>query len=82
MVTRGHVIVAAVGNDGPAAPPLFPAAYAGVIGVSGVDAKLRVLPESASGPQVDFSASGVVDTKLRGTSFAAPGRPFATVRWK
>lgn len=72
MVARGHVIVAAVGNDGPAAPPLFPAAYAGVIGVSGVDAKLRVLPESASGPQVDFSASGVVDTKLRGTSFAAP----------
>ncbi|GAB6196579.1 S8 family serine peptidase [Lysobacter xanthus] len=72
MVARGHVIVAAVGNDGPAAPPLYPAAYAGVIGVSGVDARLRVLPESASGPQVDFSAAGVVDGRLRGTSFAAP----------
>lgn len=72
MIDRGHVIVAAVGNDGPAAPPLYPAAYAGVIGVSGVDAKLRVLPEAGSGPQVDFSAPGIAGTRLRGTSFAAP----------
>jgi subtilisin family serine protease len=72
MVERGHVVVAAVGNDGPAAPPLYPAAYAGVIGVSGVDAKLRVLPEAGSGPQVDFSAPGIAGTRLRGTSFAAP----------
>ena len=75
MVARGHVIVAAVGNDGPAAPPLYPASYPGVLGVSGVDAKLRVLPEAASGPQVDFAASGVEGAgrrALRGTSFAAP----------
>jgi subtilisin family serine protease len=75
MLARGHVLVAAVGNDGPAAPPLFPAAYAGVIGVSGVDAKQRVLPESGSGPHVDFSAPGVIGEDrraMRGTSFAAP----------
>lgn len=75
MLARGHVLVSAVGNDGPAAPPLFPAAYPGVIGVSGVDARDRVLPESGSGDQVDFSALGVVGhgrTALRGTSFAAP----------
>ena len=72
LVARGHVVVAAVGNDGPAAPPLYPAAYAGVLGVSGVDAKLRALAEAASGPQVDFSASGIVDSRTRGTSFAAP----------
>jgi hypothetical protein len=75
MVARGHVLVAAVGNDGPAAPPLYPASYPGVIGVSGVDAKLRALPEAASGPQVDFSASGLEGAgrrALRGTSFAAP----------
>ena len=75
LVARGHVLVAAVGNDGPAAPPLYPAAYPGVIGVSGVDAKLRVLPESGSGTQVDFSAVGVVGNgrnAARGTSFAAP----------
>lgn len=75
MVARGHVLVSAVGNDGPAAPPLFPAAYPGVIGVSGVDAHDRVLPEAGSGDQVDFCASGVVGEgrdALRGTSFAAP----------
>lgn len=75
MIARGHVLVAAVGNDGPAAPPLFPAAYPGVIGVSGVDAHDRVLPEAASGAQVAFCASGVVGhgrDLLRGTSFAAP----------
>ena len=75
MIARGHVLVSAVGNDGPAAPPLFPAAYSGVIGVSGVDARDRVLPESGSGDQVDFCASGVIGSgrnALRGTSFAAP----------
>ena len=75
LVARGHVVVAAVGNDGPAAPPLYPASYPGVIGVSGVDAKLRALPEAASGPQVDFTASGLEGDgrhALRGTSFAAP----------
>lgn len=75
MIARGHVLVSAVGNDGPAAPPLFPAAYSGVIGVSGVDEHDRVLPESGSGDQVAFCASGVVgrgSNALRGTSFAAP----------
>jgi hypothetical protein len=75
MLARGHVLVAAVGNDGPAAPPLFPAAYRGVIGVSAVDARDRALPESGSGEQVLFCASGVVGSgrnALRGTSFAAP----------
>ena len=37
LVSRGHLIVAAVGNDGPAAPPLYPAAYDGVVGVTAVD---------------------------------------------
>jgi hypothetical protein len=75
MHARGHVLVAAVGNDGPAAPPLFPAAYRGVIGVSAVDARDRALPESGSGEQVVFCASGVVGNgrnAMRGTSFAAP----------
>lgn len=75
LQARGHVVVAAVGNDGPAAPALYPAAYPGVIGVGAVDEKLRPLPESASGPQVDYVAPGVVKAgrrPLRGTSFAAP----------
>ncbi len=79
LTERGFVIVAAVGNDGPAAPPLYPAAYAGVIGVTGVDARDRVLIEAGRGPQVDFAARGVVETgsgpnraSVRGTSYAAP----------
>jgi hypothetical protein len=75
MLARGHVLVAAVGNDGPAAPPLFPAAYPGVIGVAAVDAHDRVLPESGRGEQVAFCALGVVgrgSRAMRGTSFAAP----------
>jgi hypothetical protein len=75
MIARGHVLVSAAGNDGPAAPPLFPAAYPGVIGVGAVDARGRVLPESAAGRQVAFCALGVVGSgrdMLRGTSFAAP----------
>jgi hypothetical protein len=81
MVTRGHLIVAAVGNDGPAAPPLYPAAYDGVIGVTGVDHNGHVLLEAGRGPAVDFAALGSdVDAAnltgaravVRGTSFAAP----------
>jgi subtilisin family serine protease len=71
LVTRGFVIVAAVGNDGPAAAPLFPAAYEGVIGVTGVDARDRVLVEAGRGAQVDFAAIGV-QGRARGTSYAAP----------
>ncbi|MEW4467263.1 S8 family serine peptidase [Parasphingorhabdus sp. JC815] len=78
---KGVLIVAAVGNDGPAAPPRFPASYKGVIGVTGVDRRERALPEAGIRTPVDFAAPGA-DLKgaspdgkiisLRGTSFAAP----------
>ncbi len=71
MVGRGFIIVAAVGNDGPAAPPLFPAAYTGVVGVTGVDARERVLIEAGRGAHVDFAALGM-HGRARGTSYAAP----------
>jgi subtilisin family serine protease len=80
-VARGFVIVAAVGNDGAAAPPLYPASYPGVIGVTGVDAHEKVLLEACRGPQVDFAAPGADMaaamlspgfSAVRGTSFAAP----------
>jgi subtilisin family serine protease len=50
-----------------------------VIGVTGVDARERVLIEAGRGPQVDFAAPGVVEAltgqaraRVRGTSYAAP----------
>ena len=80
-VARGVLVVASVGNDGPAAPPLYPAAWPGVIGVTAVDARSQVLAEAERGPQVKFAAPGadMAAAKLhggyvrvRGTSFAAP----------
>jgi hypothetical protein len=73
-IQRGYVIVAAVGNDGPAAPPLYPASYLEVIGVTAVDARHRVLPEAGRGTQVDFAALGV------GLNAAAPGGKWESVR--
>lgn len=81
VLARGYVIVAAVGNDGPAAPPLFPASYEGVVGVTAVDAHRQVLIEAGRGAQVDFAAPGADMAAaipgqtfgvVRGTSFAAP----------
>ncbi|WP_129641718.1 S8 family serine peptidase [Peristeroidobacter agariperforans] len=81
VTARGHIIVAAVGNDGPSAPPLFPAAYPEVVAVTGVDAKQRVLVEACRGKHVDFAAPGADMSAaaiaapfgvVRGTSFAAP----------
>ncbi len=81
LIARGYVIVAAVGNDGPAAPPLYPAAYPQVVGVTAVDGHRRVLLEAERGPQVTFAALGAGvpvatvgggTSVARGTSFAAP----------
>ena len=81
MTARGFLLVAAVGNDGPTAPPLYPAAYPDVVGVTGVDGNRRVLPEACRGEQVDFAAAGAGFEaaavgggfdEMRGTSFATP----------
>jgi len=81
LVAKGHVVVAAVGNDGPGAGPLYPAAYPGVVAVTGVDTRRRVLPEAGRGAYVGFAAPGADMlaaapggglSGVRGTSFAAP----------
>jgi hypothetical protein len=78
---RGIGIVAAVGNDGPAAPPQYPASSPGVVAVTGVDARGRALPEAGKAAHVDFAAPGSDMAaalpgqgyaKVRGTSFASP----------
>ena len=87
---KGVTVVAAVGNDGPAAPPAYPASYPEVISVTGVDGRGRLLPEAGKARHVDFAAPGADMNaarsdggkgRVRGTSFAAPlvaGRLFAT----
>jgi hypothetical protein len=81
LLARGCLIVAAVGNDGPAAPALYPASYPGVIAVTGVDRRRRLLPEAGRASHVDFAAYGAEvkvaapsgrPASVRGTSYAAP----------
>jgi subtilisin family serine protease len=81
ITRKGHTIVAAAGNDGPAAPPVFPGAYDGVVGVTAVDVANRIYRYANRGNHVDFAARGVAVTAIdakggvrdaTGTSFAAP----------
>jgi subtilisin family serine protease len=78
---RGMLVVAAVGNDGAAAPPAYPASYPGVIAVTAVDGHNHVLFEAGHALHLDYAAPGADLTavgldgreqRLRGTSFAAP----------
>jgi Subtilase family len=77
-VRRGVTLVAAVGNAGPAAPPFYPAAYDGVVGVAAVDSGGKPYIYSGRGPHVDVAALGEITTmshaagQLVGTSYAAP----------
>ncbi|MBS7670155.1 S8 family serine peptidase [Croceicoccus gelatinilyticus] len=78
---RGTVVVAAVGNDGPASPPAYPASYRNVVAVTGVDRHDRALIEAGRALHLDYAAPGA-DIKgrdrkgrrrdLRGTSYATP----------
>lgn len=90
VLARGHLVVAAVGNDGPTAPPRFPAGYANVTGVTAVDRRQRVLIEACRGAHVDFAAPGADMAAaepggryaaVRGTSFAAPVAAGLLAQW-
>ena len=78
---QGVVIVAAVGNDGPAAPPAYPASYPGVLAVTGADGGGRALIEAGRALHLDYAAPGadIVArnkagkwSRVRGTSYAVP----------
>ena len=78
---RGILLVAPVGNGGPAAPPAYPASYPGVIAVTGVDGRNRALIEAGRSLHLDYAAPGADMAAanltgglaaVRGTSFAAP----------
>jgi hypothetical protein len=81
-VTAGQaIVVAAVGNGGAQAPPTFPAAEPGVIGVTAIDSRSQPYADSNRGDYVDFAAPGVriwtpgptaAGSYHTGTSFAAP----------
>ncbi|MBX9458887.1 MAG: S8 family serine peptidase [Rhizobium sp.] len=80
-VERNVLLVAAAGNDGPRAKPVYPAAYPGVIAVTAVDSGKNIYRRAARGAHVDIAAPGVNvwtaasvkgQRPRSGTSFAAP----------
>lgn len=78
---RGVVVIAAVGNDGPASPPAYPASYPGVLAVTGIDGRGRPLIEAGRASHLDYAAPGADIAarnrsgkwaRVRGTSYAVP----------
>ena len=82
---RGLLLIAAVGNAGPAAEPQFPAGFEPVIAVTAVDANRGLYRNAGQGGHVDLAAPGVdvfvssgeSGRFVTGTSIAAP---FVTAR--
>jgi hypothetical protein len=78
---RGVAVVAAAGNGGVDAPPVFPAAQSGVVAVTAVDANLMPYRNASRGDYIAFAAPGVDvwcatpggnGAFLSGTSYATP----------
>jgi membrane-anchored mycosin MYCP len=77
---RGCLTVGAMGNDGPNAPPQFPAAYANVLSVGAAEPTGHPAEFSCAGDHIDLLApgTGIMSTTLQsgfgpdqGTSQAA-----------
>lgn len=81
VTDQGTLLVAAAGNDGHRAAPVYPAAYPQVVAVTAVDRQKRIYRRAGRGEHIDLAAPGVdvwtaasvsgARTKT-GTSFAAP----------
>jgi hypothetical protein len=81
LAKAGAIVVAAAGNDGPNAPPSYPAAYEEVIAVTAVDRNMAAYRYANRGEHIDIAAPGVDvwtafpgrrEGAQSGTSFAVP----------
>jgi subtilisin family serine protease len=89
VADHGVLIVAAAGNGGPGAEPMYPAAYPEVVAITAVDAQGRVFRLANRGEYLDLAAPGVDLLHARagggyasssGTSFAVPFAVTAAAR--
>jgi len=89
VAERGILIVAAAGNGGPGAEPMYPAAYPEVVAITAVDSRGRVFRLANRGAYLDLAAPGVDLLHARagggyasssGTSFAVPFAATAAAR--
>jgi subtilisin family serine protease len=76
---KGVMILAAAGNGGPAARPMYPAAYDSVVAVTAVDAAGQVFRLANRGEYLDLAAPGVslLHAKAGGGYSASSGTSFA-----
>lgn len=80
LLAEEILLVAAAGNLGPEGPPVYPAAFPGVVAATAVDANRRPYRHANHGTYIDFAAPGVNvwaatengTTYQSGTSLAAP----------
>ena len=86
---QGVMILAAAGNGGPVAEPMYPAAYDSVVAVTAVDSGGQVYRLANRGKYLDLAAPGVSVMHARagggysassGTSFAVPFAATAAAR--
>jgi len=75
----GVMILAAAGNGGPVAQPMYPAAYSSVVAVTAVDASGHVFRLANRGEYLDLAAPGVslLHAKAGGGYSASSGTSFA-----
>jgi hypothetical protein len=89
VIADGVTVLAAAGNGGPSAEPMYPAAYSDVIAVTAVDRlnkpfrlanRGRYIDIAAPGVQVRHAQSGGGYSLSSGTSFAVPFASLAAAR--
>lgn len=80
-IKSGIPVIAAVGNSGPDASDVYPAAQPGVIAVTAVDTEMNLYIKANHGKYIDFAAPGVAiwagnetgtGEFVSGTSFSVP----------
>ena len=76
---KGVMVLAAAGNGGPVAQPMYPAAYDSVVAVTAVDRGGRVFRLANRGNYLDIAAPGVslLHAKAGGGYSASSGTSFA-----
>lgn len=91
VAERDVMVLAAAGNGGPMASPMYPAAYESVVAVTAVDGQGKVFRLANRGEYLDLAAPGVNLRHARagggyaassGTSFAVPFAATAAARLK
>jgi len=80
LLQQDLALVAAAGNGGPKAAPVYPAAFSGVIAVTALDTRQQLYKKANQGDYISFAAPGVDiwSANTKGKGFYQSGTSFAT----